>query len=287
MQSNRKRLLLLLLHVVVVGFAVSSAAMAQNVADWTVQAPPSTVQLVGVKAVSAGGLRFNFKNVLKKTIVEFKVASPEFNGSSTERGVDAFTTGIGEVKPGGTMSVNFDEKDFSSGNQTDRTLRVEAVVYTDGSYVGSKKELDSIEDEMLGAALETERVANLLATSREIIFGPNSYPEEKVGKPLASPTVEEAAAVRGIVLPGISQSYIDARINRPASRVAFGVNLARASLLADMENKKKQVTMPSTVPQMRDDSPGDPATELAQKYSTLAKKQVHIISGFITASSAP
>ena len=307
MQGDRRHYLL---QVVVVGVvlwgALYYAAIAQKVADWTVKAPPNTVQLVGVKAVAGGGLQFLFKNVSGKTIVAFRVASPEFNGSSTEKGFDAYLTltGEGRAMPGTTMSANFDEKDFSSGNQTDRTLRVEAVVFGDRSWVGSSKGMDAVEDEMLGIALEAERDAEILEQRKGGVQDQGTVngaaqglvsAAAKIGKTMALPaTALEIAAIRGLGLPGVPQSYIDARVNRPGSNVALGVNLARAYVLAKIEDKRSYPFRPGPDLEVKQATPSlsmppvvESADAMAMEIRALANMQLAVVNSSLNSSSAP
>jgi hypothetical protein len=244
------------------------------------EAPPNSLQLVKIEPFVAGGLSFTFQNVSKKTILEFRIAAP--NGHST--GVDGFTLGVGTVASGATMSAIFSEGDFSSGNLVDQNLRVEAIIYTDGSCAGSEKTLDFIEDEMLGAALETRRDSQILAASPDASVAGFDAVVADIDKALPSTNAEIAEAMRGIALTGVPQSYIDKRMRLQPGILGSGISTARQMLLIEIKNKKEFASKPLTRSHVQQDrvkrAQSQGLSDLAQKYKTLSDAQAQYIRDF-------
>jgi hypothetical protein len=213
-------------------------AQVPDVSDWKVATPPNAVQLATVERVMDNVVKLSFKNTTEKTVVEFRVYRPDGKGpNETGTGLDAFTSGTGTIAPGATMPVTFGEKD-SSGNQASHSLRIAAIVYSDGSSVGEKRALDEIVDEMVGAALEIKRDADLLAASPDPSLAGIDAAAEKIGRTIPSSDAEAVDSVRGIELNGIPQSVVDARVSRHSSGFLVGVNRARQMFLLDLNLAK-------------------------------------------------
>jgi len=216
---------------------------APEVADWKVAAPSNAVQLAAVDRVMENEVKLSFKNTAEKTVVEFRVFRPSGIGADENgTGLDAFTSGTGSIAHGAMMPVTFSEKD-SGGNPTSRSLRIAAVVYSDGTAVGDGKVLEEIEDEMVGAALEIRRDADILATSPDPSAAGIDAAVERIGRTVPSSVEEAVNAVNGIALTGIPQIDVDARVNHRGSGFLIGVNRARQMVLLDLDLAKSSAAM--------------------------------------------
>lgn len=266
--------------------AFSCVAVGQNLADWTLNAPANSLQLVDVKPFTVDTLEFTFRNISGKTILEMRVSAP--NGNMT--GVDGFTTGKGTVPPGSTTTATFGQSAFTSEGSVNRSLVIEAVVYTDGTRVGSTNTLALIEGEMLGAALETKRIATILTASPD----PSADGFDAVlGKIRSIPilTNEQAASsVRGITLPGVPQSYIDSHVNRHAGDLSVGIDSARQIALLDINNTRSLASGPLPRFQAAQDAVQaarvQGVSDLAKKYRSLGMLHAQLLSAFAEGSNA-
>jgi hypothetical protein len=195
-------------------WSMSAVTSGQVVAGWALESAPNSLELITVDQSTNGSLlKLTFRNTSKKRIIDLRIAAPSGNVT----GLDAFTTGVGTVEPGEKVSVTFGKHDFSVGNHMEQSLKVEAIVYADGSHQGSPKTLDLIEDEMLGVALENKRDSDILATSPDPSAAGLDAVLDKIGRSIPSTSDDAVRSVRGISLPNIPQSYIDNRVSRHGS----------------------------------------------------------------------
>lgn len=248
----------------------------QSTAGWTVDAPPNSVKLISVgQGMNLGLLKFTFENVSGKTVVVFFVGS--LHGS--EVGLDGFTAGMGAVAPGATTSVQFGSQDFSAEGQITKELRVNAIFYDDGSGFGPDKA--QIEDEMLGAALETKRDAGLLAASPDpSFFGLDNVAGQIRSKPLHTPA-EAVQLLRRITLAGISQTLINKRLAHPSLFIEIGANRARGEILTHVavvkSNDANLMAGPEVVRQRELERRAHALSDLAQKASLRSEWQVQYL----------
>jgi hypothetical protein len=207
-------------------FGTASIGLCQSPGGWSLEAPPNSVKLVSVgQGMSLGALKFTFENVSGKTIVVFFVG----NLHGSEVGLDGFIAGMGAVTPGATTSLEFGSQDFSAGGQITKKLRVNAIFYDDGS--GFRPDKAQIEDEMLGAALETKRDAELLSASPDpSISGLDKVVARVLTKPLNTPA-EAVQSLQGITLAGISQAFIDKHLADQSLFIKIGAYRARGEIL--------------------------------------------------------
>jgi hypothetical protein len=207
------------------------SAWPQSVPGWKVDSPPNSVQLVKVDPPLSTGQSFTFKNVSSSAIIEFFITAP--NG--TIKGVDAFSAGRNAVEPDAMAAVTFNTSDFLVEAKINRSLRVVAVIFANGKRLGSRQTLESIEDQMLGAALEIKRDSDLLADRPDAAFDEIA---NRIGLPNPPSDEDAAASVRGVSLPGIPQAYIDLHVNRHSYALRVGVGRARQILLSDLNQAK-------------------------------------------------
>ena len=203
---------------------LSHRAFAQlPLSNWSVDAPPNTVELISVDQGSSLVWMFAFKNVSAKTIIEFRV-------DNLKGAMSGLTTvgGVGAVAPGENIVVN-----FGSHALGPRKLHVGAVVFADGSHVGTPHTLALVEGEMLGVALELKRDSALLAATRNPNLNGLDMLEAELARHSAGTDEEAPASLRGIELTGVSPAYVDKLLNeRPAS---LRIGLIRARNLISSE----------------------------------------------------
>ena len=238
------------------------------------EAPPNSVKLISVgQGMALGTLKFTFENVSGKTIIVFFVG----NLHGSEVGLDGFIAGMGAVTPGATTSLVFGSQDFSAGGQITKELRVNAILYDDGSGFGPDKA--QIEDRMLGEALETKRDAALLAASPDpSISGFDKVEAQIRSKPLNT-NAEAIQSLRGITLPGISQTLINERLAHSTFYVWAGAHAARQqTLLVEIgviKSNDARAMARSVIGELEKRSHA--LSDLAKKYSSLSEWQVQYL----------
>lgn len=265
-----------------------SVASSQNVGAWTITSPGNSIQLVGVDSVTSTTLRFTLRNVTLKEIIYFVAVAP--NGNMT--GIDGFSIGKAAILPGATGSVVFGLRDFSHNNiPMISKVSITAIVYADGTREGEKLQLDEIEDEMLGAALETRRDADILAASQDSA-GLNRTNDvvTKIGHGVPSSGRDAVAMESGVVLPGVSQDYVTSRLTRHSSGFQIGVSRAKDMILRDV-GKALTVSAATSTGSGRSYSTADNGqisspSELASKYKILSDKQAQYIALLSGATNA-
>ena len=218
----------------------ATQSQANDILDvdaWKVDAPPGSVQLTRVEPsgdVADNLLKFTFKNVSGKTIIEFKIFKSDGTGTHGT-GVDRFINEGEGVLPEATLSVEFSKKDTKHVDNGDRNLQIAAIVYADGTRAGSKEELDRLEQEMMGAALEIKRDTDLLMASPDPGIAGFDAVAEKIGKSIPSTDEEASATLRGVSLAGFPQSNVYAYLNHPGVYFLNGVWSARHYFLKRMD----------------------------------------------------
>jgi hypothetical protein len=267
-----------------------SLASSQAPSDFTVVSPEHVVDLVQVEQTPApsNGFRFTFKNVSSKTILALCISA--LHGSHVEQ-MDcmyAFEGGT-PPSPGGMVTFVFNANGFVSDQEADRSLHVNAVVYTDGSHIGAKNILDKIEDEMLGSALETKRISDLLAACPdESVTGLDSVLPQ-IGPHV--PSMNDVAAagelagkVRGQSLPGIDQSYVNSHLDLHATDFLSGVANARDRAIYAANDVKTTATLQSSgsavVSEAVAEAKSHGRADLAQRYQLLSGSQVTYLVAF-------
>lgn len=276
---------LYILAVCLMSCGMTSVVFGQSTAEWTLNAPPETIQLAQVEQLGADNLRVSFTNVSKKSVLYYCVSAPEREMACG----DAFL--IEKVFiPGSTMTLTFSSNSFVSNGQPNRVLILRAIVYTDGSHIGEQAVLDNIEDRMLGATLETRRISDILSNiSDDSVHGlEDARPKVMIGHP--ADASEAANQIKAISLPGISQSYVDSHLGRHAIGILEGVTAAREN--ASWEFKDEE-TLAAISPSGRshhgrsltEDALSHGRVNVAQTYQERSKAQVNHLSLFIGAQN--
>ena len=279
MRHSCRRLLTVLFWLFLC-FGLLHPAFGQNVAGWTLDAPPDSVQLLSVEPdpMFDGLLRFTFKNVSGKTIIEFLVQ--DLHGRVN--GFDAFTHGLEHVALGEPFA-RFPEQDFA--DQSARKVSVVAIVYSDGSRGGSPEWLERVENQMLGAALETRRIADILAPRPDGSIG-----FDRVAAQINIPVPEEDSdavdGVHGIAPSGISVADIDRHLAQSVRGIRAGIVRARQDALAEIHQTKitdvsasaNTAPAPQVALQSRAHTLSDVVlAALAKKYASLSESQARYI----------
>ena len=282
-----------ILIALVMSFGITPLASGQSTRDFTVLLPEHVVDLVQVEQTPSNNLQFTIKNASNKTILELCISAQR--GSKFEEMVCMHGFGGGGTlpEPGATMSFIFDAKEFVSdgqlGEPLQKSLRVYAVVYTDGSHIGSKNILDKIEDHMIGVALETKRISDILAACPDDSANGLDSVLPQIGTSPSSTTNADAAdrlagKLQGQSLPGIDQSYIDSHLNLHTTDFLDGVALARDRALAEIDSLKATaalspgggIVMSKIVSTARLHGRAD----LARKYQLLSQSQITYLAAF-------
>jgi len=259
--------------------------LAQDTGGWVIEAPASSVQLTSVgQGMTADLVKFTFTNISGKTIIEFRVDT----GHGNMTGLDAFTDGQGAVAPGATTSVVFDTRALSFADTGAKKLYVVAIVYSDGSRAGSAQVVALVENEMLGAALETKRISDLLLTNPDPSIAGFDNVQPRIGSKSPQADNDAAASLKGIALPGVSQTYIDEHLANPSPGLMGGLRRARFAISTEINNvktadaremvgtKKEQLHALQNRPHALSD--------LAQQYSSLSDWQARCIKALDTNS---
>lgn len=184
--------------------------------------------LVDVKEVGPHTWVF-LKNTSGKTITALEVSQDSTTlRTSIVHGSDFFGTSVA-LKPGDTYRLVLGIHGLM---RYGRTLTVRALVFDDGSYVGSHERVLSIAGERAGIMLETARVAALLK-STPLENADEALIEtlkQKIG-PLPASAEQAVASVRDVRLEG---AEVPATLMRERSfrrGVDLGVSRTRESIL--------------------------------------------------------
>lgn len=198
-------------------------------------------------------------------------------------GHDAFTNGKGAIAPGAASFVEFGTRELSYADEGPKVLYVAAIVYADGSEAGSPKTLALVENEMLGAALETKRISGLLLNSPDPGMAGFDNVLSEIGSKAPQTDNEAAESLKGMASPGVSQGYIDEHLTNPSPGLMSGLNRARFAISSEINNvktndaremggaKKQQLHALQNRPHALSD--------LAKQYSSLSDWQTQCIKG--------
>jgi hypothetical protein len=198
----------------VFNLATMSFVAAQSKNNFAVLSPERVVQLVAVErtpqaakqTLPASGLLFTFRNVSNKQILEICI-SPHPAGFELDC-LSGFANGAKLTDPGDTFSMTFEAGDFPKDVQQQKLI-VNAILYGDGSHIGQNALLAKLASRMVGAALETKRISDLLfQTSDDTVAGLDSV-LQKIGTDPTSSRTETITALKGESLPGISPLIIN------------------------------------------------------------------------------
>ena len=264
-----------------------AVVFGQSTDGWELEAPSGSVQLISVgQSVMANFANFSFKNISGKAILEFWIDT----GHGSMNGIDAFTIGRGGIAPDASFGADFDTRSLSFVDNNTKKLHVAAIVFADGSEVGSLKAIGMLENEMLGVALETQRISNLLLARPDASFSGYDNVLESISSKLPQTDYEAAEALKGMALPGISQAYVNERLARPEPGLMVGVIRARQFILTEIN--KVKLADAREMAGTRDQQLGalksraHALSDLAQKYSARSDLQARYIKAISRASNA-
>jgi hypothetical protein len=262
--------------------------------------PEHIVDLVQVERTPSNSFGFTFKNTSRKTILELCISAQR--GSTFEEMVCMHGFGGGETlpAPGSTMSFLFDAEEFVSdeqpGQPSEKSLVVYAVVNTDGSHIGSKNILNKLEDHMLGVALETKRISDLLAACPDDSVTGLDVILPKIGT--SQPSTTSADAVDRLVgnlsgksLSGINQAYINSHLSLHTTDFMDGVALARNHALYEINDMKATAALSvgRGIGTSRNVSEAQlhGRADLARKVKLLSESQIAYLAAFKGAAGGP
>jgi hypothetical protein len=181
--------------------------------------------------------------------------------------------------------MSFDASGFASDGQQN-TLRVDAVVYTDGSHFGGQRTLANIASRMVGVALETKRISGLLSN------GPDTGLDSvlpQIGTSSPSSPAEAAGELKGQSLPGISQLVVNSYLSSPTQAFLEGVALERSAVLREVNEKKALAALPLTGSKNKQqavlEARSHGRSDLAQKYQALNQSQISYLISFMGAGN--
>jgi hypothetical protein len=266
--------------------AMHSFASGQSISDFVISSPQPVVQLVQVEQLPSRNLDFTFSNASNKTILEICI--------SPQRGPNEMVCKLGSANgaklsgPGETFSMSLDAGGFASDGQQN-TLRVDAVVYTDGSHFGKQRTLADIASRMVGVALETKRISDLLSNGPDLSATglDSALPQIGTSSPLSP--AEAAGELKGESLPGISQLVVNSYLSSPTQAFLEGVALERSAVLREVNEKKALAALPLTGSKNKQqavlEARSHGRSDLAQKYQTLNQSQISYLISFIGAGN--
>jgi hypothetical protein len=269
--------------LVFASFATFSAAPGQSVRDFVIVSPEPVIQLVQVEQIRpANNLRFTFSNASSKPILEICI--------SAQHGPNEMVCRLGDTSeaklpgPGATFSMSFGPSGFASDGQQN-TLRVDAVVYTDGSHFGEKRTLANLKSRMVGAALETKRISDLLANGPDLSAAGLDSVLPQIGTSSPSSPAEAAEKLKGQSLPGISPLVVNSYLSSPTQAFLEGVALERSAVLREINEKKALAALPLTGSKNKQQAVlevrSHGRSDLAQKYQALNQSQISYLISFM------
>lgn len=254
-----------------------AAGISQDVGSWTLQAPTSTFQLINAESLNYGAWRFTLKNTSAKPIIEFAIGSV---GDNRENAVenDSFPDAAGAIQPGATatavLSVASDVQE----------LRLEAIVWSDGSHSGNPKFLRQFEGRMIATTLETKRIADLLERSPNHDISAADSVKQAIGPAEPGDTADAANSIRGVDLPGVPRSYLDEHLNVPSMHHLNGVSMVRHMALSEIDRQTQLATFQGDSARQSNtanDAAAHGLTDLAAKYRSLNAAQTSTLIGFM------
>lgn len=272
--------------LVLTSFGTFSASPGQTVHDFVIVSPEPAIQLVQVENLPPNNLRFTFRNASSKPMLEVCI--------SAQRGAKEMVCKLGAANgaklpaPGETFSMSFDGSGFASDSQQ-KTLSVDAVVYADGSHFGGKRTLANIESRMVGEALETKRISDLLSNSSDLGAAGLEKIAAQIGPSAPSSPVEVAENLKGESLPGVSPQVVDSYLSRPNQAFLEGVALERNAVLREISEKKALAASPLTGSTNKQQAVlgarSHGRSDLAQKYQALNQSQINYLNSFMSAGN--
>jgi hypothetical protein len=191
--------------------------------------------------------------------------------------------------PGQTLSMSFDASGFAPDTQSG-TLNVDAVIYTDGSHFGDRTVLAKAAGQMLGDALETKRISDLLSNgSDQSVAGLDSI-LPKIGTRPPTSGAEAAETLKGVSLPGLSQLVVNNYLAKPDSSLLQGVSLARTEIINEISQKKTMASSPVTGSQKKQQAILEAKlhgrADLAHKYQARNQSQINYLVSFMRGRDA-
>lgn len=279
MPSERARTALLAFAT---GFAMLSFASGQSISDFVISSPQAVIQLVQVEQIPpSNNLYFTFRNASDKTILNICISAQ----SGLEMVcMEGFDNGAKLPEPRGTFSMSFDASGFASGGQQNN-LRVNAVIYTDGSHFGESTVLATLRGRMFGVALETKRVSDLLSSGPDGSAAALDNVLLQIGATAPATKAEAVETLKGESLPGISSSAIDSYLQRPTQGILEGVASARENVLRDIDDQKSIAASPLTGSTKKQqivlEARLHGRSDLAQKYQALLQSQISYLISFM------
>lgn len=272
--------------------AMISLASGQSIGDFVLSSPGPIVQLMQVEQLPSNNYHFTFRNISNRTILEICISAPA--GPHEMVCMSGFANGAKLPGPGDTFDMTFDHRGFTSsdasGQPPQSTLRINAVIYTDGSHSGESKMLATLANRMVGTALETKRTSDLLSNcpNGSVVGLDNVLPQIGTSPPLSSS--EAAEALRSTSLPGMSPVVINSYLNSHGQGFLEGVTNARDIALDKIGKEKALASMPlagSKDRQQRISSAkSSGVSELAQKYQSLSQAQIGYLVSFLGGPNA-
>ncbi len=267
-------------------FATFSAAPGQSISDFVISSPQPAVQLVQVEQLPSRNLDFTFSNASDKTILEICISAQR--GPNEMVCQSGFANGAKLTGPGQTFSMSFDASGFASDGQQN-TLRVNGVVYTDGSHFGEKRTLANIASRMVGGALETKRISDLLSNGPDLSAAGLDSALPQIGASSPSSPAEAAEELKGESLPGISPSVVNRYLSSPSQAFLEGVSLERNAVLREINEKKVLAVLPLTGSKNKQqavlEARSHGRSDLAQKYQALNQSQISYLTSFMGAGN--
>ena len=259
-------------------FGLLYPALSQNVPGWTLDAPADSVQLISAEPdpMFTGVLKFTFKNVSGKTIINFLVDN--LHGDAT--GFDGFVGDLGSVGPGQTTAAHFGARDFEE--QSAKKLRVVAIVYADGSRGGAPDWLERVENQMLGAALETRRIADILAASPDPSLAGFDRVAPQIDISVPPGDSDAVDGIHGIALPGVSVDEINRHLIHSVRGISSGIHRARQRALGEIKNIRENDAraMSRNIPAAQEyalQKRPHALSDMAKKYASLSEAQSRYI----------
>lgn len=276
------------LLAVATSIATPSFVSGQSIGEFIISSPEPVIQLAEVEQIPpANNLEFTFKNNSDHTILEICISAQR--GPREMVCMSGFSNGAKLRGPGDTFSMKFDASGFAFQGQQN-SLRVNAVVYTDGSHFGENSTLATIASRMIGVTLETKHISDLLSESsdKSAIGLDGVLSQIGTAPPLSS--AEAATQLKGEYLSGVSPLVINSYLNNPTQGFLEGVIHARDIILHDINDKKAIAASPltggaykrQTVLEARLNGLSD----LAQKCQVLLQSQIGYLSSFLGGGNA-
>jgi hypothetical protein len=274
-------------------FATSLAtlpfASSQSARDFVISSPRPVIQLVEVEQLPSANFHLTFKNISSQTILEICISAE--HGLNEMVCMTGFADGAKLPEPGGTFSMTFDASGFASdsqsGQSTQNSLRVDAVVYTDGTHFGDNAILARLADRMFGDALESKRISDLLSNSTDGGASGLDNVLPQIGTTPLSSTAEAAEGLKDESMPGVSPLVINSYLSSHSQGFLEGVTLATDNALHDI-NQQRDIAAAPVIGEkyksqiiLRARSHG--LSDLAEAYRSLSNSQISYLISFLGA----